>query len=73
MNGRSPLKQSSDRPQTLSKRVSDDSLHAILQNRKTKNNYQTNREKKNFDVEKLNVGNRLKRVLAKFGGRTSYV
>ena len=30
--------------------------------------------KKNvFDVEKLNVGNRLKRVLAKFGGRTSYV
>ena len=29
--------------------------------------------KKLFDVEKLNVGNRLKRVLAKFGGRTSYV
>ena len=26
-----------------------------------------------FDVEKLNVGNRLKRVLAKFGGRTSFV
>ena len=29
--------------------------------------------KKKFDVEKLNVGNRLKRDLAKFGGRTSYV
>ena len=29
--------------------------------------------KKNVDVEKLDVGNRLKRVLAKFGGRTSYV
>ena len=26
-----------------------------------------------FDVEKLNGGNRLKRVLAKFEGRTSYV
>ena len=30
-------------------------------------------QKKMFDVEKLNVGNRLKRVLAKFGGRTSFV
>ena len=26
-----------------------------------------------FDVETLNVGNRLKCALAKFGGRTSYV
>ena len=34
---------------------------------------ETNREKKIIDVEKLNVGNRLKHVLAKFGGRTSYV
>ena len=30
-------------------------------------------QKKIFDIEKLNVGNRLKRVLAKFGGRTSFV
>ena len=32
-----------------------------------------NCENKIFDVEKLNVGNRLKCVLAKFGGCASYV
>ena len=32
-----------------------------------------NCENKIFDVKKLNVGNRLKCVLAKFGGRTSFV
>ena len=30
-------------------------------------------QKQKIDVEKLNVGNRLKCVLAKFGDRTSYV
>ena len=42
---------------------------------KQKNLTENNRETffRVDDVEKLNVGNRLKRVLAKFGGRTSYV
>ena len=74
LNGRLPPEDGSVRPQTLGKRVSDDSQHFIFRRRKKKlaKIFDKNFRRKKIRCRKRNVGNRLKRVLAKFHADGSY-